>query len=62
LQTDYDLAAKIAEFRGIWARTEFPGEVFEQDLLFRVGQLSTAAWISESVLMRGKVARPVHRR
>lgn len=32
-------------------RIEFPGEVFEQDLLFRFGQLVTAASISESVLI-----------
>src|SRR5271166_3777204 len=45
-----------------WARTELPGEVFEQDLLSGWGSLSTAAWIAERVLMRGKVARPVQRR
>ena len=37
-----------------WARTEFPGEVFEQDLLFRMGQLVHGDFVSESVLRGGK--------
>ena len=36
LEPAFALRPRPLRFR--WARTEFPGEVFEQDLLFRMGQ------------------------
>jgi hypothetical protein len=43
-----------------WARTEFPGEVFEEDLLFRMGQFVHGGFDFRGRAQRGKVAGPVH--
>jgi hypothetical protein len=54
LEPAFALRPRPSRYR--WARTEFPGEVFEQDLLFRRGQFVHGGFV------RGKVARPVQLR
>jgi hypothetical protein len=60
LEPAFALRPRSLRYR--WARSEFPGEVFEQDLLFRTGQFVHGGFDFGERAHARKVARPVQLR